>query len=398
MLHASRSDSQIEHAVEPAAERSEAAGSTAAGDRSIPPRSPRPSRSKIVTGFVVRSRTAARAVARRPRRTSSHSQDREYAREGSFTSFVGIDVSKHSCDVHLRPEGRGFSVEYSAHGLQQLRRQLPDPGTCLIVLEATGGYERRLVAELLDAGHRVAVVNPRQVRHFAKGHGIQAKTDRIDAAVLASFAEKVRPPSNAPHAEKQAELQQLVTRRRQLVDLRTAESNRLETITAKPVRKNVQQVIDQLNKHLRKIEQEILAAIESDDDWHDKMKILTSTPGIGITSAATLLAELPELGQTNRQKISALVGVAPYPNDSGTKRGKRSIRGGRATLRCGLYMAALSASRCNPVLKAFAKRLKDQGKPAKVVLTACLRKLLVILNTMLKTNSLWNDQLAPQTS
>jgi transposase len=268
----------------------------------------------------------------------------------------------------------------------------------LIVIEATGGYERRLVAELLDAGHRVAVVNPRQVRDFAKAFGILAKTDRLDAAVLASFAEKVRPRANAPHAEKQAELQQLVARRRQLVDLRTAESNRLETITVKAVRKDVQQVVDHLNKHLRKIEQEILAAIESDDDWHDKMKILTSTPGIGVTSAATILAELPELGQANRQKVSALVGVAPYANDSGTRRGKRSIRGGRATLRCGLYMAALSASRCNPVIKAFAERLKAQGKPAKVVLTACLRKLLVILNTMLKTNSPWNPKLVPQTS
>lgn len=315
--------------------------------------------------------------------------------EGSFTSFVGIDVAKHSCDVHLLPEGCGLSLEYTPKGLQHLRQQLPAPGTCLIVVESTGGYERRLVAELADAGHLVAIVNPRQVRDFAKAFGFLAKTDRLDARVLALFAEKVQPRPAPKVPEKQAELEQLVTRRRQLVDLRTAESNRLETITSKPVRKSIQQVIDQLNKLIRKLEQEILAALQSDDDWRGKFEILTSTPGVGSTTAATIVAQLPELGQLNRQEISALVGLAPYNHDSGAHRGKRSIWGGRAAVRSALYMATLTAYRCNPVIRAFAQRLKAQHKPFKVVITACMRKLLVILNTMLKTNSQWNPQLVP---
>lgn len=310
--------------------------------------------------------------------------------DGSFTSFVGIDIAKRSFDVHLLPEGRALSLDYDQQGLRQLRRQLPEPGTCLIVVEATGGYERRLVAELADAGHQVAVVNPRQVRDFARGFGILAKTDRLDAAVLARFAELVRPQPAPKVSEKQAELAQLVARRRQLIDLRTAETNRLETNTSRAVRQSIQQIIDLLNKSILKIEKDILAHLESDDEWRGKAEILTSTPGVGTTTAAALLADLPELGQLNRQEIGALVGLAPFNHDSGTHRGKRSIWGGRAPVRCALYMATLTATRCNPIIRTFAQRLKAQGKPIKVVLTACMRKLLVILNTLLKTNSHWN--------
>jgi transposase len=318
--------------------------------------------------------------------------------DGSLTTFVGIDVSKHSLDMCLLPEGIRLSVAYDQAGLQQLRCKLPAARTCLIVVEATGGYQRRLVADLLDAGHLVAVVNPRQVRDFARGLGILAKTDRIDASVIARFGQHVRPRTVAKTPEKRLELEQLVTRRRQLVDLRTAETNRLETCSSRDVRKSIQRMVDRLNKDIQRIEKRILAFLESDDDWRDKAEILSSTPGIGTTTAASLLADLPELGQLNRRQISALVGVAPFNHDSGRFQGKRSIWGGRASVRSALYMAVLTAKRCNPVIRAFAQRLEATGKPFKVVITACMRKLLVILNNLLKTKSHWNPNFLLVTS
>lgn len=318
--------------------------------------------------------------------------------DGSLDSFVGIDVAKSSLDVCLLPHGRTVSLPYDRSGLKELHRQLPPSGTCLIVIEATGGYQRRLVADLVDAGHRVAVVNPRQVRDFARGLGILAKTDRIDASVIARFGQHVRPRTVAKSSEKQQELEQLVTRRRQLVELRTAETNRLETCSSRDVRKSIQHMVDRLNKDIEKIEKTILAFLESDDDWRGKAEILGSTPGVGPTTAASLLADLPELGQLNRQQISALVGLAPFNRDSGGFQGKRSIWGGRASVRSVLYMAALTARRCNPVIRAFADRLDSAGKPFKIVITACMRKLLTILNVMLKTNSTWNPNFALQTS
>jgi len=317
--------------------------------------------------------------------------------DDSLITFVGVDVSKHSLDVCLLPQGSTLSLAYDQNGLLQLRGQLPAPGTCLIVVEATGGYQRRLVADLLDAGHLVAVVNPRQVRDFARGLGILAKTDRLDASVIARFGQHVRPRSIAKTPQKQAELQQLVIRRRQLVDLRTAETNRLETCSSRDVRKSIQCMVDRLNKDILRIEKSILAFLESDDDWRDKVEILGSTPGIGTTTAVSLLADLPELGRLNRQQIGALVGLAPFNHDSGSFRGKRSIWGGRASVRSALYMAALTAKRCNPVIRAFAQRLEAAGKPFKVVITACMRKLLVILNTMLKTNSHWDPNFLLET-
>ncbi len=309
-----------------------------------------------------------------------------------ITSFVGIDVSKNSLDVAFLPEGTPLKVDYSTQGLLELHRKLPPAGTCLIVVEATGGYQRRLVAELLEAGHQIAVVNPRQVRDFAKGIGILAKTDKIDAGVIARFAQDVKPRSTAKTSEKQAQLVELVTRRRQLVELRTAEKNRLEHPQTKAVRKSVQQVIDHLTKQITKIEKDILALVESQDDFQGKSGVIASVPGVGAVTVASLLAELPELGLLNRQKISALVGLAPFNRDSGAFKGKRAIRGGRRELRSVLYMAALTAMRSNPVIRQFAKRLKDNGKPFKVVITACMRKLLVILNTLVKTNTHWSPK------
>ena len=310
----------------------------------------------------------------------------------SITSFVGIDVSKHSLDVAFLPEGKPLTVEYSTPGLLELSRHLPPAGRCLIVVEATGGYQRRLVAELIEAGHLVAVVNPRQVRDFAKGIGVLAKTDRLDASVIARFAQDVKPRAIAKTSENQTQLAELVTRRRQLVELRTSEKNRLEHPTTKSVRKSVQQVIDHLNKQITRIEKDILALVESHDDYQGKGGVIASVPGVGVVTVASLLAELPELGLLNRQKISALVGVAPFNRDSGKLKGRRVIRGGRKDLRNVLYMAALSAMRSNPAIREFAKRLKDNGKPFKVVVTACMRKLLVILNTLVKTNTHWSPK------
>jgi len=310
-----------------------------------------------------------------------------------ISTFVGIDVAKKSLDLATLPATTPRTFSHDAKGRQELLDNLPKPGTCLVVVEATGGYERLLVADLLDAGHLVAVVNPRQVRDFAKALGILAKTDRIDAAVIARFGQQVKPRLLAEVHEKQGELDQLVTRRRQLIVLRTAEKNRFAIAHSKPVKRSLQLVIDTLNKEIKRFEKEILALVESDDQWREKADILSSVPGVGNVTAATLIAEFPELGQINRQQAAALAGLAPFNRDSGKFKGKRTISGGRRTVRTALYMAALSAKTHNPIIRKFAERLKAQGKLPKVILTACMRKLLVILNTMLKTNTLWNPRI-----
>jgi transposase len=307
---------------------------------------------------------------------------------------VGIDVAKANLDLHFLPSGQAHTLPNTSSGHQQLRKLLPGSDRCLIVLEATGGYEREVVADLLDAGYRVAVVNPRRVRDFAKALGLAAKTDRLDARVLAHFALKVQPAPREKTPEKQAEIQQLVARRRQLIDLRTQESNRWETTKAKAARKSIQAVLNTLERQVRDIEKAIEALVESDDDWRHKTQLIESVPGLGGVTATTIVADVPELGQLNRQQVSALVGLAPYNNDSGPRKGQRSISGGRKSVRSVLYMAALAAKRCNPVIKAFADRLTQHGKPFKVVLTACMRKLLVILNAIVKSGQPWKPQLA----
>jgi transposase len=376
----------MEHAVGKAAERSEAGFPTAAGDRSIVSGS-----RKTVTKLDRRRFRGTSPNSRQSRRSpsSSHLQDGDHSMDGSITLFVGIDVSKRSLDLCLLPEDRRQSFIYDEQGLTQLSEALPAPGTCRIVVEATGGYQRLLVTELVNAGHQLAVVNPRQVRDFARGLGILAKTDRIDAYVLARYAQQAEPRTVAQVSEKAAELEQLVIRRRQLIQLRTAETNRKHTSSSKVVRKSIQQVIVTLRKQIDQLEQQILDLVESDDDWKDKMDRLGSVPGVGPVTAASLVAELPELGQVNRQEIAALVGVAPFNRDSGRFRGKRSIWGGRASVRSVLYMAALTARTHNPILREYAKRPEAAGKPFKVVITACMRKLLVILNTMLKDGTSW---------
>jgi transposase len=310
------------------------------------------------------------------------------------TTFVGIDVSKHRWDVHLLPSSESRKFDADDKGLDQLRKLLAAQGHCHVVLEATGGYEKRLAAELIEAGHLVSRVNPRQVRDFARSLGRLAKTDRIDAIVLAQYAHCVQPRPCEKLPEKQAELEELVTRRRQLVQMRAAESTRLQQISKGPARKSVSHMLDQLREQIAVIDAEIALLIEDDEDWHERAQRLATAPGVGPVTSRTLVAGLPELGKLNRTAISALVGLAPFNRDSGKLRGRRTIWGGRADIRAVLYMATLSACRCNPVIRRFANRLKQAGKPFKVMMVACMRKFLTILNTMLRTGTDWTPRLA----
>lgn len=314
--------------------------------------------------------------------------------DGSNQVSIGIDVAKATLDLHTLSTGQTQTLPNTKAGREELQHLLPDPAACLIVLEATGGFERELVADLTDAGYRVAVINPKRARDFAKALGLVAKTDRIDARVLALFAERVQPTPSDKIPEKQAEIQQLIARRRQLIDLRTQESNRWDVTHAKAARKSIQAVLNTLEAEIRGIEKVIETLLESDDDWQNKIQLIQSVPGLGTVTAATVVADVPELGKLNRQQISALIGLAPYNRDSGAMKGKRSISGGRKSVRCVLYMAALAAKRFNPVIKAFADRLAQHGKPFKVIITACMRKLLVILNSILKSGRPWNTPVA----
>ena len=306
----------------------------------------------------------------------------------SNVSFVGIDVSKSKFDVVILPEGTRLTCSYDSQGISKFLAQLPRHD-CLVVLEATGGFERRLAAELIDAGHQTAIVNPRQVRDFARGLGVLAKNDRMDARVLAVYAQHVKVRLLEKRSAKQDELTALVVRRRQLVALQIAESNRLEQVAVKSAIKSIRHVLDVLRKELKNLDAEIARLIEANDDWRNKAELLQSVPGVGPGTSASLVAELPELGKLNRQQIASLVGLAPFSRDSGRFRGQRSIWGGRGSVRTALYMAAFNARRCNPIIRAFADRLQQAGKRSKVILTACMRKLLVILNTMVRNQTAW---------
>jgi transposase len=306
-------------------------------------------------------------------------------------TFVGIDVAKHRLDVHLRPSGESLAIDHGEDEITALIERLVALEPTLVVLEATGGLEVRLAAALAAAGLPVAVVNPRQVRSFARAIGRLAKTDRLDARAIAHFAEAVRPPVRPLPDEATRRLGALVARRRQLLEMLVAERNRRHA--ADPA------LHERLDAHLRWLE-EALAEIEGDLDgavraspvWRAKEALLRSVPGIGPVSARTLLAQLPELGSLTRRQAAALVGVAPFSRDSGKLRGRRTVWGGRATLRACLYMAAVAAARgSNPVIAGFYRRLRLAGKPAKLALTACMRKLVVTLNAMLRSNTAWKQ-------
>lgn len=312
-----------------------------------------------------------------------------------YQQYVGIDVSKGQLDVcWLSASGETDQevVANQAQARQGLVKRLAKAESVLIVLEASGGYELALVTELVDAGQRqVSVVNPRQVRDFAKALGKLAKTDRIDAQVLAQFAEAIKPTPRTFKPEQDQRLEQLLTRRRQLLAMLTAEHNRLE-LTEGEVARDVRTHVRWLKKRVQEADGKLKRLIKESPLWREKDELLRSVPGVGEGTSQQLLASLPELGQLDRRQIAALVGVAPFNRDSGTFKGKRTTWGGRAPVRAVLYMAALTASRYNPVIRVFYQRLLGAGKLKKVALTACMRKLLTILNAMVKANRPWQAQ------
>jgi transposase len=302
--------------------------------------------------------------------------------------YIGIDVSKDRLDIAVRPTEDTWSVANDASGIPEVVQRLAQLHPKLVVLEATGGLQLPVVAALASAGLPLSMVNPRQVRDFARATGKLAKTDQLDAQVLAHFAEAVRPtPYPLPDAQTQ-ELTALLTRRHQVVEMLTAEKNRLRT-TRELVRQRVQDHIRWLEQELADLDDDLERTLRESPLWREKDNLLRSVPGIGRVVSITLLADLPELGTLSRHQIAALVGVAPLNRDSGRFRGKRTVWGGRARVRAALYMAALTATRYNPIIKAFYRRLCGAGKARKVALTACMRKLLIILNSMVKHQQTW---------
>lgn len=304
-------------------------------------------------------------------------------------SFVGIDVSKNTLDLRIEPAGEAMHVAYDDQGIAQVCRRLVEALPTLIVMEATGGLETRLAGELAAKGLPVAVINPRQARDFAKATGQLAKTDRVDAAILCAFARAIRPAVRPLKSADARELDDLVNRRHQLVEIRVQETLRLAAASSKTLQKSLKTHIAWLDKRITKLDHDLKDRLQTSDAWKVKDDLLRGIPGVGDVTSMTMLAKCPELGQLNRREIAKLVGVAPLADDSGKHRGKRFIWGGRADVRAVLYMATVAAMRCNPAIKPFAQRLKMSGKPAKVVIAACMRKLLTIMNAMIKTNSPW---------
>lgn len=309
--------------------------------------------------------------------------------------YVGIDVAKADFKVASQPAGLHLSPKNAPKGFRELLSKLEAYDVKLVVMEATGGYERNLAGELVAAGYPTVVITPRRVRRFAEAMGENAKTDKIDASIIARFAEAAKPqpkPAPTPQIER---LSELVGRRRQLMDLKVQENNRLEAAREKVVRKSIQRMVGVIEKQIDQVDALIADAIKSDDDFSHKDEILRSANGVGPQTSAMLIARLPELGKMNRQQVCALVGVAPWDRKSGDWTGASRIWGGRAEVRSALYMAALTAMRGNDVIKAFAQRLKKAGKTFKVIITACMRKLLVILNTMIRNGEKWHGKKLP---
>jgi transposase len=307
--------------------------------------------------------------------------------------FVGIDVSKARLDIAVHEPTTCWQVDNTDRGIAELVMRLKELGPALILLEATGGFELPLVVELMHARLPVCVSNPRRVRDFARSTGQLAKTDKLDARILAQMAAVLRPEPRPLPTDEEEQLTALLTRRRQLLDMLTVEKNRLHTVRTS-MRQDITEHIAWLKQKLAKLDEEIERFIQSSSIWKEKDTILQSVPGVGRVTSSTLLGMLPELGKLNRQQIAALVGVAPLNKDSGKKRGKRRIFGGRAAVRSVLYMAALAATKFNPKIKIFYQHLLKQGKEKKVALTACMRKLLVILNAMLRSKQPWQSESA----
>jgi transposase len=307
---------------------------------------------------------------------------------------AGIDVSKATLDVALLPSGEVLQFANDAPGIEELGKKLKSAAVDLVVMEATGGYETAVATALVGAGLRVAVVNPRQIRDFAKATGRLAKNDRIDAQVIAAFGQAIEPEIVRLPDEDAREMEGLLVRRRQLVAMRVQEVNRLGLMQG-AMRKSIKAHIDWLEREIDKLDIDLTAKLRSSPAWRAKDELLRSLKGIGPITSRTLIVALPELGQFDRRAIAALVGLAPFNRDSGVMRGRRSIYGGRSQVRTLLYMAATTAIRCNPVIRAFYERLRSRGKPHKVALVACMRKMLTILNAMVRQSTPWTPERNP---
>lgn len=305
--------------------------------------------------------------------------------------FVGIDVSKTHLDVASYPKTQQWKLANDETGIATLIHDLQKSQTDLVVLEATGGLERPVAEALVKAGFQVAVVNPRQVRHFAKAKGLLAKTDVLDAKVLAQYGESMKPEARPLPDEQTQQLQNLLARRRQLVEMLKAEKNR-KSRAHSTIQPQIQTHIDWLEQQLKLIDQEIEKLQKNNRTWHEKAAVLQSVPGVGPVLSATMLGNLPELGSLSHKQISALVGVAPFNQDSGKWKGQRVVWGGRKHVRTVLYMSTISAVKCNAVIRRFYQRLRSAGKPFKVAIIACMRKLLTILNAMVKHQSPWQPR------
>jgi len=303
--------------------------------------------------------------------------------------YVGIDVAKDRLDVHVRPSGEAFAVARDGEGLAALTARLGELAPALVVLEATGGFEVTVAAAVAAAGLPLAVVNPRQIRDFARATGKLAKTDALDAEAIARFAEAIRPEPRPLADEQTRLLGELVARRRQILEMMVAERHRRRQLSHRRVVKSLDRHLAALQRELSALEQELGEAIRGTPAWRAAEYLLKSVPGVGDVTARTMIAELPELGAIDRRRIAALVGVAPFNHDSGKSHGRRRIQGGRKTVRSALYMAALTAIRHNPVIKAFYKRLRLEGLVGKEALVACMRKLLTILNAILRDQRPW---------
>ena len=303
---------------------------------------------------------------------------------------VGIDISKNRFDVAAHPTGEFWSSETNLCATETLVSRISELQPDRVVLEATGGLEAPLAAALLDAGLAVAVVNPRQIRDFARATGTLAKTDRIDAVIIAEFGAKISVHLRTPDDEQRVHIRELVVRRGQLVDLITAEKNRGHRVSSE-IAQRIDRVVAFLEAELADLDEEIETTIRKSDAWQDTADLLQTIPGVGSTIASQFVALLPELGHLNRSRIAALVGVAPYNCDSGASRGKRIVWGGRVQVRRALYMAALVGMRYNPVIREFYPRLRANGKTAKVALVACMRKLLIIANAIVRNHQPWNQ-------
>lgn len=306
--------------------------------------------------------------------------------------FVGIDVAKETLDLARSDSAdKVLTIANDPAGIAQIIALLAPLGPALIVVEATGGLERPLVDALLEARLPAALVNPGHVRHFAKGIGILATTDRIDARVLVAFARLAAPRLTTKRSANQAELDALVTCRRQFTHVRTEQTNRRSRTTSKAALRAIDAVLATVNRQIQDLDRQIKKLIESDDDLDSIDKLLRSVPGVGAVLSSTILAELNELGATDRRRISSLVGVAPFNHDSGKMRGKRAIRGRRAAVRSVLYMATVAAIRFNPVIRTFAQRLKATGKNTMAIIVACMRKMITLLNAMIRDNLTWTE-------